>query len=107
MAYRVQLTSECLDELDGRWEWFRDHVSVEHAARFYRAARTAAAKLADMPSGRPLCLDKAVQGRGLREEYFGAGGKRTHRLIFRVVGQEVEVVTVRSFAQDDLTPADL
>ena len=58
-------------------------------------------------SAYPLCLDPEVQGRGLREAYFGVGRSKTHRLIFEIDGDVVRARTVRSFAQDDLTPADL
>ena len=107
MAYRIDLTAECWDELDARWEWFRDHVSQAYAAKFYDAALIAAGELAEMPEGRPLCRDQFVQGLRLREQYFGVGRDNTHRLIFGVSGGSVTIFTVRSFAQDDLTPADL
>ena len=48
-----------------------------------------------------------MQGRGLREKYFGAGRKPTHRLIFRVTPAGVVVLTVRNFQQDALTPRDV
>lgn len=52
-----------------------------------------------MPEARPLCLNQLVQNDGLREAYFGAGRRSTHRLIFRVRGLIVEVLTLRGFAQ--------
>ena len=107
MSHIVRLADECWDQLDERWTWYRRHVSAAHAARWYDAALRAAAELADNPGGRPLCLDPALDGLGLREAYFGAGRKETHRLIFQTTLREVIVVTVRSFAEDDLTPRDL
>ena len=87
-------------------EWREREHGAESARRWFEAVDEAIASLAGS-HGHALCLDPAVQGRGLREKYFGAGGADTHRLIFRVAGPAVEVLTVRGFAQDDLTPRDL
>ena len=107
MPYPVRPTADCLDEIAAREAWFRRHFSDEHADRWFSAVDEALDSLAAMPESRPLVLDPLVQGRGLREHYFGAGRKNTHRLIFRVAGGAVEVVTVRGFAEDELTPRNL
>ena len=83
----------------------REHGAAA-ARRWFAAVDRAVNSLADS-QGHPLCQDPAVAGRNLREKYFGAGRTKTHRLIFRVRGSTVEVLTVRGLAQDDLTPADL
>ena len=107
MTRTVRITDACWDELDDRWEWYRDHISHTHASRWYDAALTAADGLAEGAEARPLCLDPALDGSKLREAYFGAGRGNTHRLIYRIAGTAVDIVTVRGFEEDELIPADL
>ena len=112
MTYRVDIRDECWDRMDEHWEYLRRHHGSEIASRWYDAALREATFLAHNPGGRPLCLDPAVHGRGLREAYFGAGRRDTHRVIFRVVerprgGGVVEALTVCAFGRDDLTAGDL
>ena len=107
MAFAIRHMPEFLEELDEQWAKLLARHGAGHANAWHDAALNKADELSEMPEARALCLDPAVHGRLLREAYFGAGDTYTHRLIFRVRGSTVEVLTVRSFAQDDLTPADL
>ena len=95
------------DVSDRRYLWLVMHGEAGEAWAWECAVRRTVETLADNPERFPLCHDPTVQGRNLREAHFGAGRTKTHRLIFRVHEATVEVLTVRSFAQDDLTPADL
>jgi hypothetical protein len=43
----------------------------------------------------------------LREMYYGSGRKKTHRELFHITDNEVVVVGIRHFAQDDFAPDHL
>jgi plasmid stabilization system protein ParE len=43
----------------------------------------------------------------LRELHYGSGRRPTHRALFRIKGDAVEVLTIRHAAQRDVTAADL
>ena len=107
MPFAIRFTAECLDKIAAEANWLSAARSSALADAWETAAFAEADSLVDMPAARPLCLDPAVQGHGLREAYFGAGKTNTHRLIFRVRGGTVQILNVRGFAQRDLTPADL
>ncbi len=107
MAHTVRHSRRFLQNLDAQWEILSDLHGAGLANTWHDAALEKADELVEMPAARALCLDPAVQGRGLREAYFGAGNSQTHRLIFRVRGAVVEILTVRAFAQDDLAPGDV
>ncbi|QDT15194.1 type II toxin-antitoxin system RelE/ParE family toxin [Alienimonas californiensis] len=107
MAYTIRHMPEFLEELDAQWTVLLARRGAAHANAWHDAALNKADELIDMPEAHALCLDPRVQGFGLREAYFGAGETETHRLIFRVRGAAVEILTVRGFAQPDLTPGDL
>ena len=40
----------------------------------------------------------------VHEVYYGSGRKRTHRVLFKILGQVVHVLTVRHLAQKDIDP---
>ena len=107
MPFQIRHMPQFVRQLDEGWRVLSARRGAAHANAWHDAALDEADALVDMPAARPLCLDPAVQGRGLREAYFGAGKTDTHRLIFRVRGGTVQILNVRGFAQRDLTPADL
>ena len=79
----VVRTEKFRNESDRRYLWLVMHGRSGEAWAWEGAVQAAVDKLLPNPHSRPLCLDPAVQGRGLREAYFGTDGANTHRLIFR------------------------
>jgi hypothetical protein len=43
----------------------------------------------------------------VRESLFGMGRRATHRILFRIVGNVVEVLLVRHVAQEQIRPGDV
>jgi hypothetical protein len=43
----------------------------------------------------------------IREVLYGSGRKRTHRALFRISGNRVEVLVIRHVSQRDVEPEDL
>ena len=64
-------------------------------------------RLAGSAAGRPLCLDEAADGTGLREMCFGIGRDPTHRMVFEVSDTAVAVLLVWPTAFGDFAAADL
>ncbi|NNJ27864.1 type II toxin-antitoxin system RelE/ParE family toxin [Alienimonas chondri] len=92
---------------DRQYLWLVMYRPAGEAWAWENALHAALAGLEEDPARFSLCQDPGVQDRGLRQAPFGPRGKPTHRLIFEIDGDAVRVLTVRGFAQPDLTPDDL
>jgi Txe/YoeB family toxin of Txe-Axe toxin-antitoxin module len=43
----------------------------------------------------------------LREVHYGSGRRFTHRALYRIVGQRIEILSVRHLSQQPLGPSEL
>jgi len=94
-------------ELESAAEWYRQRsFSVEIANRWLHGFQVAILSLAANPERCAIARESEHFAYELRELY-GSGRRKTHRALFRVVGDRVEVLTIRHVAQRDLTPDDL
>ena len=104
---RVERGPKFVDAADGRYlRLVIDGRSGDPSA-WEAALNEAVAGLLPDPGRHSLREDPAVQGMGLRQRTFGVGRKRTHRLVFRIDGDVVRLMTVRGLTQRDLTPRNL
>lgn len=55
----------------------------------------------------PLAHESAEFPFELRELHYGSGRRTTHRALFRVVDDCVEVLAIRHHAQRDVSPDDI
>ena len=107
---RVDPSPRFLRQVDAEFEWRERHVSATSADRWYDAVNAALDELADpaaFPEGYSLCREAATLGEPLRQKMFGVGRRPTHRLIFRVTAEAVEVLAVRDLRRRDVTARDL
>ena len=108
MSYRVVMSPaaraqelEQADRLDG------SPAGRGFTDRWLDEVRAVLRSLGEAPHGRPLCLDAAAEGTGLREAYIAVGRRPSHRLVFRIDGDTVTVLLVWPTALGDFTAADL
>jgi plasmid stabilization system protein ParE len=107
MTYRVIITPAAERDIDSAVAWWRDNRSAAHAERWYDKIRPTIATLAENPDRFPTSPETDLCPTGLRQLHFGLSRKRTHRIVFTIVGDEVWVLRVRHHAQQDLGPEDL
>jgi len=108
MKYRLLLTAEASRQL---LETARCNAeqsgSIDVAVRWYDGFVECLESLRDNPQDCALARENDLFPDDLRELHYGSGNRPTHRAIFHVVGEDVEVVCIRHHAQQDLTLGDL
>ena len=88
-------------------KWLAENRSAALAVRWMDVADAAIAALNPWPQSRPLARENDRSPHEIREEYFGVSKPPTHRLVFRVLSDRVEVFAVRGITQDDLPDHEL
>ena len=99
---KVVLTAAAKDDLDRNVGWWAENRSREQAARWKDLAVRTVRALGRWPRSFPLARENDRCADELRECYFGLNRSKTHRLVFRVLSNRVEVFAVRGITQDDL-----
>jgi plasmid stabilization system protein ParE len=107
MTNRITYTNRAEAEIREAMEWWRDNRSHEQAARWIEEIFPAIEKLRDNPDRFPLAPETDLHPSGLRQLLFGVGRSITHRIIFTIEGDEVNIVTVRHVARRDLQAGEL
>jgi plasmid stabilization system protein ParE len=79
----------------------------EVAERWFSGFRVALESLTTDPDSFPLARESDDLKFELRELHYGSGRRRTHRALFRISDNAVEVLTIRHAAQRDVTADDL
>ena len=85
----------------------RSRAGPAYTDRWLAALAGVLDSLAETPHARPLCLDAAAEGTGLREAYVKVGGKKPHRLIFKIETDAVVILLVWPTALGDFSAGDL
>jgi plasmid stabilization system protein ParE len=106
MNYQVRLTSHAESELVRSALWWAEHRSAEQALRWLDGFEKAIRSLAHNPENRPLARESDWHEESLSQLVYGLGQKPTHRAVYRICGDTVEVLTIRHLAQRDLQPGD-
>jgi plasmid stabilization system protein ParE len=106
MSYHVRLTTLAESELVSSALWWAEHRSSEQALRWLDGFEAAIRSLAQYPESRPLARESGRYDYSLYQLIYGLGRKPTHRAVFRICGDTVEVLTIRHLAQRDLEPGD-
>lgn len=107
MRYIVVTSERAAREIEDATAWWARERSTEQAERWYQGIRGAIAGLATSPERWAVAAERQQFQYELRELHYGLGSKRTHRVLFTVVGETVLVLTVRHAAQDRLYPEEI
>ncbi len=106
MTYRVSLTHEARSNLIDTAVWWSENRNAEQAWRWLAGFEAAIDGLRDNPNRHAYARDSSHFAGGLRQLNFGLSGHPTHRAVFRIQGDAVEVIAIRHLAQKDLAPDD-
>lgn len=107
MSYRVLLTSTASVHLDNLSLWWAEHRSLSEALRWLSLIQKKIATLSEHPDRCPLANESLRFPFDLHELLFGAGPRVTHRILFRIVADTVEVLVIRHVARDKIDPNDM
>jgi len=106
MSHTVVVTERAAREIEDAAAWWSRERSTEQALRWYHGIREAIAGLTTSPERFPLAPESADFPYEIRELHYGLGHRRTHRAVFRMKGELLEVLTVRHAARGPLQPQD-
>jgi plasmid stabilization system protein ParE len=105
-AFEVLFTRQATAAFDETFEWYRGR-SYAAARKWTDAIELAIDCLERNPLRCPRAREHGLLPLQLRQYSFGAGRKRTHRMVFVVRQQTVVVYAIRHLAQDALSLDDL
>jgi plasmid stabilization system protein ParE len=108
MNYRLKLTNEAADRLFETARWYAEtSQSLEVATAWYDGLLDQLETLTRNPFGGSLAAENELFDFELRELLYGSGKRITHRALYRIVGNTVEVLTIRHHAERPLRADDL
>ena len=106
MTYKVILSPEAEHQLLQAAAWYRRRDSGV-ALEWYNGFLDAIFKIGIHPRQYSISRENDRFAVELRELLYGSGRRKTHRAVFRIVVDRVEVVAIRHLAQRDLDPTDI
>ncbi|MBS0264129.1 MAG: type II toxin-antitoxin system RelE/ParE family toxin [Planctomycetes bacterium] len=107
MNYRVLLTSTAENDIEEAAIWWAENRSLEQAVRWLSKVREWIATLARHPERCPTAHETSLAAFHVRVLLFGIGRRPTHRILFRITDDLVEVLTVRHIARADVEPNEM
>lgn len=105
--YRVFITERAERDIDEISTWWAENRSRQQAQRWYNGIAAAIRSLADDPERHSLAYETENYSYELRQLNYGLGRRPTHRVVFTISVDVVQVLRVRHLAQDLLSPNDL
>lgn len=108
MKYRLRITDEAADRLLSIAKWYAEtSQSLSIAVVWYDGFLDTLEKLKDDPLRGVVAAENNLFEFELREIYYGSGRRITHRALYRIVNDTVEVLTIRHYAERPLKRGDL
>lgn len=108
MNYEVVLSDRAARELTAATAWYvRRSQSDEIGRRWHEGFVELIEGLCTAPERHSLAHESDQFPFEVREVHYGSGRRKTHRAVFHITDQRVDVLTIRHFSQRDLTPEDL
>ena len=108
MSYQVELAPRARQDLREIIAWYVERSgSLDVADRWADGFFETVDTLRVDPTRHPLVREIASLDTDVQEVHYGSGRKKTHRILFEVIGDRVFVLRIRHFAQRDVTCDDL
>lgn len=105
-GFDVRFTRQATAAFDAIFDWYKA-LSHNAARKWIAAVELALDRLEQNPLRYPRAPEDGLFPFQLRQYSFGAGRKRTHRMVFVVRPDAVVVYAIRHLSQDALTVDDL
>jgi plasmid stabilization system protein ParE len=108
MSYYLKITDEAAEMLLANARWYAERAqSIEIATAWYDGFLAKIESLEENPFIGPLAPESEHVDFELREIYYGSGKQLSHRALYRVRGNLIEVLSIRHLSQGPLKPGDL
>ncbi len=107
MSHQIRVTDAALRHIEEAAAWWAEHRSLPQALRWLERIHQQIATLAENPDRCSFAHESPRFSFQLRELLFGTSRRPTHRILFRIVGDAVEVLAVRHASRADFDPIDL
>jgi plasmid stabilization system protein ParE len=103
----VYIAARAEADIEQAFAWWRDNRSKEEASRWLDGVYPAIDSLSRMPERCARVTEVRQPRENLRQLLFGIGRKPTHRVIFRVLSDRVEVLRVLHVSRPPINLKDL
>ena len=108
MKHQLKITDEAADLLRSIARWYAEtSQSLEISTAWYDGFIRKLEMLEQNPRLGGLAPEDGKFDFELRELCYGSGKRLTHRALYRIVGNTVEVLSIRHHAQRPVGPSDL
>ena len=108
MNYGLEITDEAAANLLAISRWYVERSqSLEVAAAWHDGFLEAIDELKSNPWRGSVAPEASAVGFELREIHYESGKRLTHRALYRIAGNTVQVLSIRHFSQQPIKPGDL
>jgi plasmid stabilization system protein ParE len=108
MKFDVRLSAAAERSLRETMQWYRERSGAAEVGRLWKDGFLAALEsLRERPDRLPLATESDSFPFELRRLLYDSGRRKTHRALFRITGDVVEVIAIRHVSQRDLEPGDV
>lgn len=108
MKYRLKITEEAAEHLRVIVQWYLEtSQSIEIATAWHDGFIRKLELLEQNPQLGGLAPENGKFDFELRELCYGSGKRLTHRALYRILDDTVEVLSIRHHAQRPIRPDDL
>ncbi len=105
MSHYLKFTDEAAEQLLSIAKWYAEtSQSLEVAVGRYDGFLDELETLEENPHRGGLARENDKFEFELRELHYGSGKKSTHRALYRVIGNRIEILSIRHHAQRDVGP---
>ena len=108
MNYDLSLPDHVLNQLAEIADWYeRKSGSMQIAIKWQSGFLEALEDMTENPESFALVQEIDPEFKNTRQLLYGSGKHKTHRALFRIVENTVEVLSVRHLSRRDVTPDDI
>jgi len=107
MSYRVQVSHRAIEDVVRNAKWWAERYSLEKADEWQRALFSKIYSLDMFPNSHPVANESADFPIEIREAHFGLSSRPGYRVLFTIVDDTVNVLTVKANEEDWLSPDHL
>lgn len=107
MMYRVLVSRQAISDVIRNANWWAEHHSRDKAAQWQAAIFAKMYALESSPDSNALAYENDDFPYELREAHFGLGSRPGYRILFTIVDDTVNVLTVKAAEEDWIRPDDL
>jgi len=98
-VFTVKLTSRAEQDITQNADWWEAYRSKEQADRWYQGIYKAMQSLSSQPARCGTAPEASELGLPLRHLLFGISRRATHRVLFRIEGDDVIIYRVLHMSQ--------